>query len=84
MYGLGLFIVVLTRTTKIFKYDVARQVSKPHMPAKFHDLVSELCCLNSKKVKKIKNFGAYGRIGIFYLTPFPFSYLHTFLVSGVI
>ena len=33
----GVF-VVLTRTT-MFKYDVARRVSKPHMPAKFHDLV---------------------------------------------
>ena len=37
MYGLGLFIVVLIRTT-MFKYDVARRVSEPHMPAKFHDL----------------------------------------------
>ena len=32
--------------------------------------VCELRESNSKK-KKMKNFGAYGRIGIFYLTPFP-------------
>ena len=35
----------------------------------------------------MKNFGAYGRIGIFYLTPFPCTNLHVFigqLVSGVI
>ena len=37
-----------------------------------------------KKEKKMKNFGAYRRIGIFYLTPFPCLYLHFFLVSGVI
>ena len=29
--------------------------------------VCELCVSNSKKKKKMKNFGAYGRIGIFYL-----------------
>ena len=43
MYGLGLFIVVLTRTTFTthFIYDVACQVSEPHKPAKFefHGLV---------------------------------------------
>ena len=45
--------------------------------------VCELRESNSKK-KKMKNFGAYGRIGIFYLTPFPCLYLHNFLVSGVL
>ena len=35
MYGLGLFIVVLTRT----KYDVARLASEPNMSAKFEGLV---------------------------------------------
>ena len=38
MYGLGLFIVVLTITT-MFTYDVACRVSKPHKSAKFHGLV---------------------------------------------
>ena len=37
-----------------------------------------------KKKKKMKNFGAYRRIGIFYLTPFPCTNLHDFLVSGVL
>ena len=49
--------------------------------------VYELRCLNSKKEKKkkkMKNFGAYRRIGIFYLTPFPCTNVHDFLVSGVI
>ena len=49
--------------------------------------VCELRCLKSKKKKekeKMKNFGAYGRIGIFYLTPFPCTNLHDFGVSGVI
>ena len=50
-------------------------------------LVSELRCLNSKKKKKkekkMKNCGAYGRIGIFYLTPFPCTNLHDFWASGV-
>ena len=46
--------------------------------------VCELRCLNSKKKKeKMKNFGAYGRIGIFYLTPFPCTNLHVFWISGV-
>ena len=46
--------------------------------------VCELRCLNSKKKKKkMKNFGAYGRIGIFYLTPFPCTNLHEFLVCVV-
>ena len=45
--------------------------------------VYELRESNSKK-KKMKNIGAFGRIGIFYLTPFPCTNLHTFLVSGVI
>ena len=40
-------------------------------------LVSELRCLNSK------NCGAYGRIGIFCLTPFPCTNLHDFWASGV-
>ena len=44
--------------------------------------VYELCESNSKKKEK-KNFGAYGRIGIFYLTPFPCTNLHDFWVSGV-
>ena len=48
--------------------------------------VYELRESNSKKKekkekKKMKNFGAYGRI---YLTPFPCTNLHDFLVSGVI
>ena len=44
--------------------------------------VYELRESNSKKEeKKMKNFG---RIGIFYLTPFPCTNLHVFLVSGVI
>ena len=43
--------------------------------------VCELRCLNSKKKeKKMKNFGAYGRIDIF---PFPCTNLHEFWVSGV-
>ena len=50
--------------------------------------VCELRVSNSKKKKKkekkMKNFGAYRRIGIFYLTPFPCTNLHVFLVSGVI
>ena len=47
--------------------------------------VYELRESNSKKEKKkTKNFGAYRRIGIFYLTPFPCTNLHDFLVSGVI
>ena len=53
------FIVVLTRTTN-FQYDVARRISEPHMSAKFHGRycsVCELRCLNSKKEKKMKNFG---------------------------
>ena len=37
--------------------------------------VYELCCLNSKK-EKMKNFGAYGRIGIFYLTPCASVHVH--------
>ena len=45
--------------------------------------VCELRESNSKKKKK-KNFGTYGRIGIFYLTPFPYTNLHDFLVSVVI
>ena len=45
--------------------------------------VCELRESNSKK-KKMKNCGAYGRIGIFYLIPFPFTNLNDFLVSGVI
>ena len=51
--------------------------------------VCELRESNSKKKKKkkkkekMKNFGAYGRIGIFYLTPFPCKNLHDFWVSGV-
>ena len=45
--------------------------------------VYELRESNSKKQKKMKNFGAYGRIGIFYLTPFPCTNLHDFWVSGV-
>ena len=44
--------------------------------------VCELHCLNSKKEKK-KNIGTYRKIGIFYLTPFPCTNLHDFLVSGV-
>ena len=32
----------------------------------------------------MKNSGAYGTVGIFYLTPFPCINLHDFLVSGVI
>ena len=40
--------------------------------------VCELRYLNSKKKKeKMKNFGAYGRIGIFYLTPFPCTNLRS-------
>ena len=41
MYCLGLFFVVLTRTTMFtkFQYDVAHRVSEPHMSAKFHGLV---------------------------------------------
>ena len=48
--------------------------------------VCELRESNSKKKekKKMKNCGAYGRIGIFYLTPFPCLYFHDFLVRGVI
>ena len=48
--------------------------------------VCELRESNSKKKekKKKKNCGTYGRIGIFYLTPFPCTDLHDFLVSGVI
>ena len=46
--------------------------------------VCELRCLTSKKKEKVKKFGAYGRIGIFYLTPFPCTNLHDFGVSGVI
>ena len=42
--------------------------------------VCELRESNSKK-NKMKNFGAYG---IFYLTPFPCTNLHDFLVSGII
>ena len=38
MYGLGLFIVVLTRTTR-FTYYVARLASEPNMSAKFEGLV---------------------------------------------
>ena len=45
--------------------------------------VYELRESNSKKKEKMKNFGAYGRIGIFYLTPFPCTNLHGFWVSGV-
>ena len=77
MYGLGLFFVVLTRTT-MFTYDVARRVSEPHICLQsfkvwYCSVCCELRCLNSKKKKKEekKNFRAYGRIGIFYLTPFP-------------
>ena len=44
--------------------------------------VYELRESNSKKKEK-KNFGAYGRIGIFYLTPLPCTNLHDFWVSGV-
>ena len=44
---------------------------------------SGTCVSNSKKEKKMKNFGAYQRIGIFYLTPFPCTNLHDFWVSGV-
>ena len=36
IYGLGLFIVVLTQGLQC---DVARLVSKPHKPGKFHGLV---------------------------------------------
>ena len=49
--------------------------------------VYELRVSNSKKKekekKKMKNCGAYVRTGIFYLTPFPCTNLHDFLVSGV-
>ena len=38
MYGLRLFNVVLTRTTR-FTYDVARLASEPNMCAKFEGLV---------------------------------------------
>ena len=75
MYCLGPFIVVL-QCSQNFKYDVARRVSKPNMSAKFQGLV-----LFEKK--KMKNFGAYRRVGIFYLTPFPCTNLHDFWVSGV-
>ena len=65
---------------QIFQCNVARQVSKPHMSAKFHGLVCDLRCL---KEKKMKNFETYRGVGSFYLTPFPCSYLHHLLVSGV-
>ena len=47
--------------------------------------VCELRELNSQKKKKekMKNFGTYGRIGIFSLTPFPCTNLHDFGVNGV-
>ena len=64
-YCLGAFIVVLTRTT-MFKYNVARRVSKPNMSAKFQGLV--LFSLNSKKKMKMKT---YRRI----FNPFP---MHVF------
>ena len=46
--------------------------------------VYELCESTSKKKekKKMKNFGAFGRIGI--LTTFPYANFHAFLVSCVI
>ena len=49
--------------------------------------VCELRESNSKKEKKkmkMKNIGAFGRIGIFYLTPFPCTNFHAFSVSCVI
>ena len=42
--------------------------------------VCELCESNSNKKEKMKNFGTYGRIGIFH---FPCTNLHDFLVSDV-
>ena len=41
MYGLGLFIVVITESTilKNFKYDVAHRVHELHVSAKFHGLI---------------------------------------------
>ena len=38
MYGLGLFIVVITKST-LFKYDVAHRVHGLHVSAKFHGLI---------------------------------------------
>ena len=46
--------------------------------------VYELCESNSKKKEKEKMMKNFGRIGIFYLTPFPCTDLHDFLVSCVI
>ena len=47
--------------------------------------VYELRESNSKKEKKkMKNIGAFGRIGIFYLTSFPCTNFHAFSVSCVI
>ena len=66
MYCLGLFIVVLTRTTlyiqdlQHFRYDVARRVSEPHMSSIIIFRES-----NSKKEKKkekekmMKNLGTH-------------------------
>ena len=80
MYCLGLFLLFL-QEVQCLQYDVARLASEPHMSANFHGLV----LLESKKEKeKMKNFGTYRKICIFYLTPFPCSYLHDILVSGVI
>ena len=48
-----------------------------HMPAKFEGLL--LLGLSVTFVEsrtKNKNFGAYGRIGIFYVTPFPCTNSH--------
>ena len=73
---------------KIFNMTLHAGLANPTCLQSFTDWycsVYELRESNSRKEKKkMKNFGAYRRIGIFYLTPFPFTNLHDFLVSGVI
>ena len=58
----------------MFQYDVACRVSEPQVSAKFHGLVlfglRVTRVEEEEKKKKMKNFGAYGIIGIFYLTAF--------------
>ena len=85
MYGLGLLIVALT----MFNMTLHAGLANPTCLQSFMVWYCSVCELresNSKKKKekmKMKNFGAYGRIGIFYLTPFPCTNLHDFWVRGV-
>ena len=92
-YGsvLSIIIIIINKNYNIFNMTLHAGLANPTSLQSFMVWYCSVCELREsnskkeeeKKKKKMKNCGAYGRIGIFYLTPFPCTTLH-FLVSGVI